>query len=301
MQALVSIGEVMAEIRRSPSSDFKIGYAGDTFNTAVYCQRLLHNDERVSYVTRVGDDPLSSAWHQFARDEGLDLSAVSTDANTNIGIYSVSTDEQGERTFNYWRNQSAARQLFNSPDDLKSLPKARITYLSGISLAILSPEARSSLMGHLAKASESGETIVAFDSNFRPALWESQSVAQTVMEEMWSIADIALPSIDDERNLYGDESDEAVVARFGRKTWKACAVKCGENGPISPTLGVAKENVFPPAEKVVDTTAAGDSFNGGYLAAFLNGQDEMQCLQAGHECASYVVGVPGAISPAGAK
>jgi len=195
----------------------------------------------------------------------------------------------------------AARQLFNSPEDLTSIPEARITYLSGISLAILSPEARAQLMEHLEKASKSGKTLVAFDSNYRPALWESQSVAQTIMEEMWSIADIALPSIDDERNLFGDESDEAVVARFGRKTWKACAVKCGDNGPISPTLGVANENLFPPAEKVVDTTAAGDSFNGGYLAAFLNGENELKCLQSGHECASYVVGVPGAISPAGAK
>jgi len=107
MLALVSIGEVMAEIRQSPSSDFKIGFAGDTFNTAVYCQRLLHSEERVSYLTRVGDDPLSGSWHQFAREEGLDLSAVSFDVNTNIGIYSVRTDEQGERTFNYWRSGSA--------------------------------------------------------------------------------------------------------------------------------------------------------------------------------------------------
>lgn len=151
-------------------------------------------------------------------------------------------------------------------------------------------------MSHLAKISSQGESLVAFDSNYRPTLWESADVARKTIEEMWSIADIALPSIDDERNLFGDTSDDAVVQRFAKKAWTACAVKRGDQGPISPTLAITGNQNFPPAEKVIDTTAAGDSFNGGYLAALLSGQDELQCLQAGHACASYVVGVPGAIS-----
>ncbi len=296
MRAMVSIGEVMAEIRQSPESNFDIGFAGDTFNTAVYCQRLLNTDERVTYVTRVGKDPLSMAWKRFASHEGLDLSSVSYDESANIGIYSVSTDEAGERSFNYWRNQSAARKLFDTAENLASIPAARITYLSGITLAIMAPKARASLMNHLAKLSKSSETHVAFDSNYRPALWESKDVAKTVIEEMWSIADIAFPSIDDEQNLFGDTDDYAVVERFAKKTWVACAIKRGDQGPISPSLKFSDKDKFLPAEKVVDTTAAGDSFNGGYLAAFLTGQDELQCLQAGHACASYVVGVPGAIS-----
>lgn len=296
MFALVSMGEVMAEIRQSSDSDFKMGFAGDTFNTAVYCQRLLHNDERVSYVTRVGNDPLSKAWHKLASDEGLDLSAVVFDSTANIGVHSVSTDEHGERSFSYWRNQSAARKQFGSEDDLLAIPKARITYLSGITLAILAPEARVRLMAHLSKLSKSGSTLVAFDSNYRPALWENKETAQTVMEEMWSIADIAFPSIDDEQDLFGDASEDAVIERFAQKKWTACAVKRGHQGPISPTLPLTDKSLFPPAELVVDTTAAGDSFNGGYLSAFLGKQDELQCLKAGHACASYVVGVPGAIS-----
>ena len=52
---------------------------------------------------------------------------------------------------------------------------------------------------------------------------------------------------------------------------------------------------FPPADKVVDTTAAGDSFNGGYFAALLQGKSEAECLLGGHNLASLVVGAPGAI------
>ena len=111
----------------------------------------------------------------------------------------------------------------------------------------------------------------------------------------WEIADIALPSIDDEMDLYGETEDE-VVQRFGRRQWKACAIKRGHLGPLSPGSPASDEQ-FQPAERVIDTTAAGDSFNGGYLAAFLSGRSEMECLTAGHELARKVVQVRGAIAP----
>jgi 2-dehydro-3-deoxygluconokinase len=50
---------------------------------------------------------------------------------------------------------------------------------------------------------------------------------------------------------------------------------------------------------VVDTTAAGDSFNGAYLAALARGLPEADCLAAGHAMASEVIGHPGAIVPRG--
>lgn len=299
MFELVSIGEVMAEIRHSPDVGYQVGFAGDTFNTAIYCQRLLSADSRVAYVSRVGTDPLSQSWMTFATTEGIDVSHVATDNDANIGIYSVTTDASGERSFHYWRDQSAARRLFACGDASPALPTAKVTYLSGITLAILSPAARTRLMDQLAAQSKAGKTLVAFDSNYRPRLWESAVVAREVMGEMWRIADIALPSIDDERALFEDASDDAVIERFATRKWKACAIKRGEAGPISLTLGSLDRTLFPAADNVVDTTSAGDSFNGGYLAAFLSDQDELSCLQAGHNCASYVVGVRGAIAPRG--
>jgi 2-dehydro-3-deoxygluconokinase len=115
------------------------------------------------------------------------------------------------------------------------------------------------------------------------------------MAEMWEIADIALPSIDDEMDLFGDATEDAVITRFAKKTWHACAIKRGVKGPASPTLAASDMPDFPPAAKVVDTTAAGDSFNGGYFAALLQGKDEAECLLGGHNLASLVVGAPGAI------
>jgi len=292
---LLSIGEVMAEIRQSAGDGYRVGFAGDTFNTAVYCARSLTIDGKVGYFSRVGQDPLSKSLLDFAKAQALDVTHVSQDSEKNIGLYSVSTDDAGERSFHYWRDRSAARRMFSS--DAPKLPASQIVYLSGISLAILHTDCRKKLMDQLNAISEAGTSLIAFDSNYRPKLWESVDVARDVIRQMWRLADIALPSIDDEMALFDDENEEAVIERFSNKKWTACAIKRGERGPVSPHNQTASKQAYEPATHVVDTTAAGDSFNGAYIAAFLQGASEIDCLIAGHRCASEVVGVRGAIVP----
>ena len=285
----------MAEIRQEPAAGFRVGFAGDTFNTAVYCAREFGPSARVGYCTRVGRDPLSRAFLSAAKDEGIDVSQVGSDDERNIGIYAVSTDESGERSFHYWRNDSAARRLFSSSGTPAALPAASIVYLSGITLAVLQPSARKRLIAHLRDLRGREACHVAFDSNYRPQLWENAATACRSICEMWEIADIALPSLDDEIALFGDAGEEAVIARFAATGWRACAIKRGARGPVSPFLARDAHPEFAPAPDVVDTTAAGDSFNGGYLAALLRGEDERRCLLAGHDIASRVVGASGAL------
>ena len=293
MLDLLCIGEAMAELRSAPDgAGFVVGFAGDTYNTAVYAKRALGGAGKVGFLTRVGEDPLSAGLLAACRHEGLDTSHVQRDPARNVGIYSVTTDPAGERSFHYWRDQSAARQLFEDADT--SLPPARIIYVSGITMAILSPTARSNLMGQLAQRQAQGCEI-AYDSNYRPKLWEDQATARAVTARMWALCDLAFPSIDDEQALFGDVDENAVVTRFGQGSFTRCTIKRGERGPLALGLDPSTLPAFPPATKVVDTTAAGDSFNGGYFAARLTGKSEPECLLAGHQLASRVVGVSGAI------
>ncbi len=290
---LLCIGEAMAELR--PEGDgFAVGYAGDTFNTAVYCKRLLSSGGDVGYMTHVGQDPLSDRFLALAKTEGVDTSRVRRYAVRNIGIYAVTTDETGERAFHYWRGDSAARQLFNDPDVEEVLEGAEILYLSAITLAILSPTARERLFAGLVAQRAKG-TKLAFDSNFRPRLWPDLVTAQHWVRRLWSVTDIALPSLDDEQALFGDSNAASVVTRLQNWGCRIGAVKCGMHGPIPINAAIAGRQSFPAAPQVVDTTAAGDSFNGGYLAALLLRGDERVAMHWGHMTAQAVVGQPGAI------
>jgi 2-dehydro-3-deoxygluconokinase len=291
---LLAIGEVMAEIRTKGDKGFALGFAGDSYNTAVYAAREIRVPGAVAYLSRVGSEPLSAAFVKQAADEGIDVSHVAVDPDRHIGIYSVSTDANGERSFHYWRSESAARRLFAA--EAMSMPDADIIYLSGITLAILTSAARRRLVEVLISRRLAGAKI-AFDSNFRPKLWENAAAARRTTQAMWDITDIALPSVDDEMALFGDDTEAAVIDRFAGRDWDGIAIKRGIRGPISPQLDAAAHPKFPTTEKVIDTTAAGDSFNGGYLAAFLAGEGEAERLGAGHTLAARVVGAPGAILP----
>ena len=291
MIRILCIGEAMAEIRRD-SAGFAVGFAGDTFNTAVYCRRRLRQGS-VGYLTRIGQEPLSDGFLQLAAAEGLDLSNIGREAEHNIGIYSVHTDPAGERSFAYWRSGSAARQLFQTPKDFAALEGADILYLSGITLAILAPDAREALLTRLAELRAAGRRV-AFDSNYRARLWPDAETARQVIARAWTLADIALPSVDDEMALFGDADAAAVVTRLRDLGVREGALKCGALGPLALRPGVTLP-AFAPADHVVDTTAAGDSFNGGFLAALAEGADTSQAMAAGHALARLVVTRPGAI------
>lgn len=296
MTRILCIGEAMAEIR-GDGTGFAVGFAGDAFNTAVYCRRCLRGGD-VAFQTRIGNEPLSQGFLRLARAEGLDLSAIRHEADHNLGIYSVQTDEMGERTFAYWRNQSAARRMFRSTEDFAVLDRAELIYLSGITLAILSPDAREALLARLAALREAGVRL-AFDSNYRPRLWPDAAQAREAITRAWALADIALPSVDDEMALFGDADEQSVLSRLRQFGVQQGALKRGAKGPLA--IGERVDTpYFPPADQIVDTTAAGDSFNGAFLAATAEGRDTIGAMTAGHALARIVVTLPGAIIPHGA-
>lgn len=297
---VVCIGEAMVELSLSEGSSVSLGFAGDTLNTAIYLKRLVGSKAEVAYCTTLGNDPLSSKLCNFIASESISTAPIGYCDDKTVGLYAISTDDEGERTFSYWRSDSAARTLFTqgATTNFDCLNGFDTIYFSAITLAILPATVRSALLQTLAQLRSNSNVTVVFDSNYRPALWESQSVARETVASAWAITDIALPSLDDELELFGDVDETAVVNRLQRYGIVNGALKRGEKGPLSLNPANNDQAVhYHPASNPIDTTAAGDSFNGGYLSSLLVGSSELESLQAAHECAKTVVGFKGAIVP----
>ena len=286
MTRVACIGEAMIELS-TVGDTAALGVAGDTLNTAIYLKRSAP-DLTVDFVTRLSDDPFSDRIRNFIASEGIGTGQVATDPGTSPGLYAITVDAGGERSFTYWRSHSPARNLF-SDGDFSVLNGYDLIYLSGITLAIMAPAARNALTVALHQTVAN----VAFDGNYRPRLWESPMAAHSAIGRLQKIADLNLPSIDDEMTLTGNNATE-VEERFADMQCSG-ALKRGADGPLS--LGEPVNQSYPPAPIVIDTTAAGDSFNGGYLAAVLSGKTQADALMAGHTLASKVIAHRGAIIP----
>lgn len=289
---IAAIGEAMIELSLA-GDDAKVGVAGDTLNTAIYLKRSAPSLQ-VDYITRLGTDAFSDRIRDVIAAEQIGTDGILRDPNGTPGLYAITTDDAGERSFTYWRDSSAARQTFitDSGPDFSVLTGYDVLYLSGITMAILSIPVRAALLEFLRGFRHSGGRL-CYDSNYRPRLWSDVHTARQMNDAMWALTDIALPSIDDEQALTGQSADDIATRFLGLR--KTGALKRGPLGPLCLQTGVHHD--FPQAAAVVDTTAAGDSFNGGYLAASLTGADQADALRAGHDLAMQVIGHKGAILP----
>jgi 2-dehydro-3-deoxygluconokinase len=290
------IGECMIELGQLDlaAGTARVGFAGDTLNTATYLARL---GVAVAFVTNLGTDSFSDRMVAGWRAEGIDLSLVGRDENRLPGIYAIETDVSGERSFRYWRETSAARTLFSGVGaSLADLAAFDVIYLSGITLAILPPQVRARLIAEMARLRATGKWVV-FDTNYRPRLWPDASAARDSFAAMWAATSLALPSFDDEKALYPGSSPADVVARISGSGPREIVLKNGSKGPLIQADGRSWQADLDVAAGVVDTSGAGDSFNAGYLAARLHGATPVAAAAAGHRLAAAVIGHHGAIIP----
>lgn len=291
----LSIGEAMVELSQSEKQDlWRLGIAGDTLNTAWYLRRFLDDNWQVAYFTRVGQGKFSHKLIEFLNAEGILATYITQDPRREIGLYAISLKD-GERSFSYWRDNSAARGLADNSETLvRALADTKIAYLSGITLAILPSEGREILLRALANARSAGCQIV-FDPNLRPHLWTDLSTMRQWIEAAASHADLIFPSFDDEQQFFEDAGPQTTIKRYLNCGSAQVIVKAGGN-PIYYGGAEGDGLVKDLARDVpIDTTSAGDSFNAGYLAARIDGAEIPAAIRRAHEICRIVIRHPGAL------
>ena len=291
----LSVGECMVEMSPTDQAEhFKMAFAGDTLNTAWYLKRARPGWQ-VDYLTGIGRDTASQNMVTFLDDAGLGTGALVQVPDRTVGLYLIELNE-GERSFSYWRSQSAARLLAQDQAVLDNRFSGRdVIYFSGITLAILEGEGRRNLLAALADARNAGAQI-AFDPNLRPKLWPDTDTMCTSVMEAASLSDVVLPSHDDEVTFFGDADPQATVDRY--KSAGATTVIGKNGGGEIRYFHKGTEGVVQPEaiSQLIDSTAAGDSFNAGFFAEFSDG-DVAASIRAGCEMAGKVIQGRGALVP----
>lgn len=297
---LALIGECMIELQEISPGVSSQTFGGDTLNTAIYCSRLARDlPLDVDYVTALGTDTFSERMVRFWEKEGVGSSLVLRQPGETPGLYYIELEESGERIFHYWRSTSAAKKCFEYPGSdrvLAALSGYDGIYLSGISLAVLNPVSRTRLLATLEELAQH-ELSIYFDCNYRPHLWSSKDEASELYKRFYRISDIVFLTTEEADVLLdGVRGDQVHQTLHGFGAGET-VVKDGA-GPCTIFDGqqlveVAAEKV----DKVVDTTAAGDSFSAVYLVARQFGCDQETAAGMAHKTAAYVVRHKGAIAP----
>jgi 2-dehydro-3-deoxygluconokinase len=290
----LSIGECMVELSQAGEGLLRKGFAGDTLNTGWYARACMPSSWTVDYFTALGDDAMSDEMAAFFESHGIGTGHIRRIKGKAPGLYMINL-RNGERSFSYWRDSSAARQLAADPDRLREAVEASdVIYFSGITLAILPREDTDTLLAETRRAKASGKLVV-FDPNIRPRLWSSYDVMHTVISEGARASTLVMPSFDDEASHFGDDSIEATIHRYRALGANNIVVKNGADGA---TLDFEGKRAMVPAEKVetvVDTTSAGDSFNGSFLAKYLETKDAETSAHFAAKVAARVVSEHGAL------
>ncbi|QWV00195.1 sugar kinase [Francisella salimarina] len=295
---LLAIGECMLELsgQAQLDSQVKLNFGGDVLNTALYYARLNGD---VSFLTALGDDNLSNQMINKWNDENIDTLKVLKIKDKVPGLYAIQTDNLGERSFYYWREQAPIKDIFYhlSKEELdKYCKEYDYLYFSGISLSRWDNRQLEIFANWLKDFRNSGDDKeIIFDLNYRPKCWKSKQQTKEFLEKVLKYVTIVLTTFDDEELLFDDVNYQKTLGRYNRFNIPIVIIKHGKN----PTLLQYQNKInLVKANKVVtpvDTTAAGDSFNAAFLAAFINNLGLQASIEFAQDFATEIIQHNGAI------
>lgn len=285
------LGEAMGELFTESNHRMIVGTGGDTFNAAVY----LAQSETVAqphFFSAIGTDPFSQLLLERCAEFGVQATSIEIDPVRSIGLYSITNDARGERHFNYWRSDSAAKHYLlqlQTSGAMQALMQCDAIFFSGITLAIMDVAARAAFLQSL-RAYDRG--AIYFDDNYRPLLWGEN--AEQWYKEVYQTSDYLLLSVEDQLAIHGLSRKDELIAMLLDYPEKTIVLR---NGDQPMTILHQHKLVDLDVDPVtpIDTTAAGDSFTGTFIALTESGVSATDAASFAAKVSAHVIQQAGAL------
>lgn len=272
MAKVLTIGEPMALLVANAEGEIKDAngftryVCGSEVNFSIGMARLGHE---ISYISKVGNDPFGLHIRDFFTENGIDNSFVSLDDVNRTGMQLKSKTSVGDpvvvnfrrfTAFSYFSEADVATINWDGVDHL---------HVTGIPPA-LSESCRKASFAIIAEAKKRGVKI-SFDTNLRPALWESEEAMKETVNALAAQSDLVLPGLGEGQRLTGLQTAEEIADFYLKSGAKAVVIKLGTDGAY---VNNGETSFHVPAyvvEQVVDTVGAGDGFAVGCVSGLLEG------------------------------
>ena len=289
MPDIICLGEPLMEFNEQADGRYLAGHGGDTSNTAIAAAR---QGASAGYLTSLGADPFGDSFMDLWNDEDVDTSCVKRDPIAHTGVYFVTHDKSGHK-FSYLRAGSAASRM--RPGDLpkKYISDAKILHASGISQAI-SDSAADTVFAAMDIA-RANNVRISYDTNLRLNLWPLDR-ARAVIHSAASLSHIVLPGFDDARQLTGLSDPDAICDVYLALGAEIVALTLGAEGTLVAT-SEKRERIAGRKVSPVDATAAGDTFDGAFLAELAAGRDPFAAARYANAAAALSTQGFGAVAP----
>lgn len=235
---------------------------GEAYIPAVAMHRLgIH----VGWATDFGNDQFSQYILKQARSEGLDETFF-IHHDRPLQRISVAVSFPQDRAFITYYDRSPSH-----PAALKALTKAsaRAVYIPGLYhgpyLALLLPLIRTRRMK------------IIMDGNSSDGTLENRAIKKAIRR-----VDVFLPNLAEALRLTGSQNIQSAISRLA-ELCPLVVLKAGSDGSYAC---VGKQLMYAPPVQInpIDTTGAGDTFNAGFVCAWLDGLPMETCLQWGNIC-----------------
>lgn len=287
---IATVGEVLVDMISTEYTDgfdcdtYRRFFGGSPANIAMNVKKLGINS---TIICCAGSDEMGDFLISKMKMQGLDTSNVKR-AYSSTSMVLLNKSQSSPIPI-FYRGADYRIVFDESIEDV--IRTSKIVHFS--TWPISREPSRSAIEKIIEVAKQSG-TIIGFDPNYHPALWEKGYDGVSYIKGIIKDVDIIKPSEDDAKRLFGEESIDEYIARFLDLGAKLVIMTLGKDGLVASD-GKTTIRMDSVADNVVDTTGAGDAFWSGFYAAIVKGYDVKDAIRLGNASSAYKLRYTGAV------